>query len=49
VRNIPALYVIDKRGVIREVALGYEPAQEAQVERVIQQLLAEPAPTAANP
>jgi len=48
VRNIPALYVIDKRGVIREVTLGYEPAQEAQVERVIQQLLAEPAPTTAN-
>ena len=45
VRNIPALYVIDKRGVIRDVALGYEPAQEAQIERVIQQLLAEPAPT----
>ena len=49
VRNIPALYVIDKRGVIRDVALGYEPAQEAQIERVIQQLLAEPAPTAASP
>jgi peroxiredoxin len=48
VRNIPALYVIDRRGVIREVALGYEPAQEAQVERVIQQLLAEPAPTTAS-
>lgn len=48
VRNIPALYVIDKRGVIREVALGYDPAQEAQVERVIQQLLAEPSPAAAT-
>lgn len=48
VRNIPALYVIDKRGVIRDVALGYEPAQEARIEGVIQQLLAEPAPTVPN-
>lgn len=45
VHNIPALFVIDKRGVIREVSLGYDPSEQAHLERVVQQLLAEPAPT----
>ncbi|CAN5252276.1 hypothetical protein BH09MYX1_BH09MYX1_42880 [soil metagenome] len=45
VHNIPALFVIDKRGVIREVSPGYEPSEQAHLERVVQQLLAEPAPT----
>lgn len=44
VHNIPALFVIDKRGVIREVSLGYDPSEQAHLERVVQQLLAEPAP-----
>ncbi len=45
VHNIPALFVIDKRGVIREVSLGYDPSEAAHLEKVVQQLLAEPAPT----
>jgi DNA-binding transcriptional LysR family regulator len=45
VHNIPAIFVIDKRGVIREVSLGYDPSEQLHIERVVQQLLAEPAPT----
>lgn len=44
VHNIPALFVIDKRGIIREVSLGYDPSEQAHLEKVVQQLLAEPAP-----
>lgn len=44
VRNIPTLFVVDKRGVVREVSVGYDPAAHQQIERLVQQLLAEPAP-----
>ncbi len=44
VRNIPTLFVVDKRGVVREVSIGYDPAAHQQIERLVQQLLAEPAP-----
>jgi thiol-disulfide isomerase/thioredoxin len=43
VTSLPTLFVIDKRGVVREVVVGYQPGQEARTERLIQQLLAEPA------
>lgn len=41
VRNIPTLFVIDKRGVVREVSIGYDPATNAQIEQLVQRLLAE--------
>lgn len=44
VSALPTLFVIDKRGVVREVAVGYDPSHEAQVEALIKTLLAEPAP-----
>jgi thiol-disulfide isomerase/thioredoxin len=44
VSALPTLFVIDKRGVVRDVAIGYDPAREQQIERLVQQLLAEPAP-----
>lgn len=44
VRSIPALFVVDKRGVVREVSVGYEPGGETRIEHLVQQLLAEPAP-----
>jgi thiol-disulfide isomerase/thioredoxin len=49
VRNIPTLFVIDKRGVVREVSTGYDPGMHAQLENLVRQLLAEPAPTATSP
>lgn len=45
VRALPTMFVIDKKGVIREVLVGYDPTSHAQVERFLQTLLAEPAPT----
>jgi len=45
VRNIPTLFVLDKRGVVREVSMGYDPGAQVQIENLVKQLLAEPAPT----
>ncbi len=44
VRSIPAIFVVDKRGVVREVSVGYESGGETHIEHLVQQLLAEPAP-----
>ncbi len=41
---LPTLFVIDKRGVVRDVAVGYDEGREAQIEALLAQLLAEPAP-----
>jgi len=43
VSALPTLFVVDKRGVVRDVAIGYDPEQEAHIEAVVQALLAEPA------
>ncbi len=42
--SLPTLVLIDKRGVVREVAVGYDPANDGRLESMIQALLAEPAP-----
>jgi thiol-disulfide isomerase/thioredoxin len=42
VRNIPTVFVIDKRGVVREVSIGYDPGTNGQIELLVQRLLAEP-------
>ncbi len=43
---LPTSFVLDRRGVVREVLLGYDRAQEAKLEAVVRELLAEPAPPA---
>ncbi|MDP9037544.1 MAG: redoxin domain-containing protein [Myxococcota bacterium] len=43
VGSLPTLVVIDKRGVVRDVSIGYDPAEDAAVETTIRGLLAEPA------
>ncbi|MEO7329086.1 MAG: TlpA disulfide reductase family protein, partial [Minicystis sp.] len=45
VSALPTMYLIDKKGVIREVSVGYDPGQHKQLEKLIQTLLAEPAPS----
>jgi thiol-disulfide isomerase/thioredoxin len=45
VSALPTLFVIDKRGVVRDVAVGYDDGQEARIEGLVKDLLAEPAPT----
>ncbi len=42
--SLPTLVVIDKRGVVRDVHVGYDPSADAQLEATVRALLAEPAP-----
>jgi thiol-disulfide isomerase/thioredoxin len=44
VSALPTLFIIDKKGVVRDVSLGYDPGQDAAVEALVKTLLAEPAP-----
>jgi thiol-disulfide isomerase/thioredoxin len=45
VRALPTFFVIDKRGVIRDVVVGYDPSSHGRIEKLIETLLAEPAPS----
>jgi thiol-disulfide isomerase/thioredoxin len=42
VSSLPTLLIIDKRGVVREVAVGYDPSEDAWLDRTVRGLLAEP-------
>lgn len=42
---LPTVFVIDKRGVVRDLVVGYDPSRDAQIEGLVKELLAEPAPT----
>ncbi len=44
VASLPTLVVIDKRGVVRDVSIGYDPSEDARLEATIRGLLAEAAP-----
>ena len=44
VSALPTLYVVDKRGIVRDVMIGYDPENSARIEALAQKLLAEPAP-----
>ena len=44
VSALPTLFILDKRGVVREVEVGYDASHDGQVEQLIRALLAEPAP-----
>jgi peroxiredoxin len=44
VSALPTLFVVDKKGVVRDVFVGFDPDQDAHVEELIRTLLAEPAP-----
>ncbi len=41
---LPTLFVIDKRGVVRDVSVGYAPDNATHVEALVNRLLAEPSP-----
>ncbi|MFO0755241.1 MAG: redoxin domain-containing protein [Byssovorax sp.] len=44
VSALPTMFLIDKKGVIRDVSVGYDPAHHKELEKLIQTLLAEPSP-----
>ena len=43
--SLPTLVVIDKRGVVRDVAVGYDSSEDARLESSVRTLLAEQAPS----
>jgi thiol-disulfide isomerase/thioredoxin len=45
VGSLPTLVVIDKRGVVRDVAIGFDPGSDQRLDATVRTLLAEPAPT----
>jgi peroxiredoxin len=47
VSALPTLFVIDKRGTVRDVLVGFDPGRDAALEKLITTLLAEPAPSGA--
>lgn len=49
VRAIPTMFVIDKRGTVREVLIGFHPSHAEALEKLVQQLLAEPPPPGTPP
>jgi thiol-disulfide isomerase/thioredoxin len=44
VASLPTLIVIDKRGVVRDVDIGYDSSRDGAFEASIRSLLSEPAP-----
>lgn len=42
--SLPTLVVIDKRGVVRNVSIGYDPVEDARLEGTVRTLLAESPP-----
>jgi thiol-disulfide isomerase/thioredoxin len=44
VRALPTVFVIDKRGVVRDVSVGFDPRRESETEQLLQRLLAETVP-----
>jgi peroxiredoxin len=44
ITGLPTMLLVDKRGVVREVFVGFDPSGEAKLETLIKTLLAEPAP-----
>jgi thiol-disulfide isomerase/thioredoxin len=46
VSALPTFFVIDKKGVIREVVVGYDPSRHKEIEKLLQTLLSEPTPSA---
>jgi thiol-disulfide isomerase/thioredoxin len=45
VASLPTLFIIDRKGVVRDAAIGYDPGQDAEVEALVKTLLAEPVPS----
>ena len=44
VSALPTMFLIDKKGVIREAFVGFDPGRHKDIEKAVQALLAEPAP-----
>ncbi len=45
VKAMPSTYLIDRKGVIRHIHLGFRSEESQELEQVVEQLLAEPNPS----
>jgi peroxiredoxin len=45
ISGLPTMFVLDKRGVVRAVEVGFDPSGDAALEKLVTTLLAEPAAT----
>jgi hypothetical protein len=43
VGGIPQIVLLDKQGVVRQILIGWDPANEARMTKLIEELLKEPA------
>jgi thiol-disulfide isomerase/thioredoxin len=44
ITGLPTMFVVDKRGVVREIEIGFDPSRDAALEQLVKTLLAEPVP-----
>jgi thiol-disulfide isomerase/thioredoxin len=49
ITGLPTMVLVDKKGVVRDVFIGFDPAGDARLEAAIKKLLAEPATGAPTP
>jgi thiol-disulfide isomerase/thioredoxin len=49
IMSLPTIVVIDRRGVVRDVSIGYDPMQDTRLEATVRALLAETAPSSSAP
>jgi peroxiredoxin len=49
ITGLPTMILIDKRGIVRDVFVGYDPGADAHVEAAVKALLAEGAPAPPPP
>lgn len=49
IAGLPTMILVDKRGVVRNVFVGFDPSGDARLEAAVLRLLAEPMPAPASP
>jgi peroxiredoxin len=49
ISGLPTMVLVDKRGIVRDVFVGFDPSGDARLEAAVKKLLAEPGPPPAPP
>jgi peroxiredoxin len=44
ISGLPSMILVDKRGIVRDVFVGFDPSDDARLEAAVRKLLVEPAP-----
>ena len=48
VSALPTLFVLDREGVVRDLAVGFDPSSGSKLEALVKTLLAQPAATSSR-